>query len=120
MVSWQFGAGDRNSLSADIHQLLSDGYQTFNYQKRDAGSLKYQYRISPKTTITVLGGLVDLWTNPTRAQVAEFGDDFLLSSDPGTPTAPNPYFYGYNFYHVQTDFEYIGFHTHPHKRLRVD
>ncbi|MGD0139831.1 MAG: TonB-dependent receptor [Tepidisphaeraceae bacterium] len=36
--SGQFGPGDRNSLSADIHQLLSDGYQTFNYQKRDAGS----------------------------------------------------------------------------------
>jgi iron complex outermembrane recepter protein len=126
MDSGQFGPGDRNSLSADIHQLLSDGYQTFNYQKRDAGSLKYQYRISPKTTITVFGGLVDLWTNtpnttnPTRAQVAEFGDDFLLSSDPGTPTAPNPYFYGYNFYHVQTDFEYIGFHTDLDNGWRFD
>ena len=32
--SGQFGPGDRSSLSADIHQLLSDGYQTFNYQKR--------------------------------------------------------------------------------------
>ncbi len=46
--SGQFGPGDRNSLSADIHQLLSDGYQTFNYQKRDAGSLKYQYKFPRK------------------------------------------------------------------------
>ena len=69
---------------------------------------------------------MDLWnntpntTNPTRAQVAEFGDDFLLSSNPGTPTAPNPYFYGYNYYHVQTDFEYIGFHTDLDNGWRFD
>jgi len=108
--SGQFGPHDKSSLFADIHQMLSDGYQTFNRQKRDAGSLKYQYRLSEKAVITVFGGVLDDWnntpntTNPTRAQVAQFGDNFLLNNDP-----TSAYYYGYNFYHVQTDFEYIGF-----------
>jgi len=108
--SGQFGPHDKSSLFADVHQLLSDGYQTFNRQKRDAGSLKYQYRLSEKAVITVFGGVLDDWnntpntTNPTRAQVAQFGDNFLLNNDP-----TSAYYYGYNFYHVQTDFEYICF-----------
>jgi iron complex outermembrane receptor protein len=111
--SGQFGHNRNNDFFIDIHQLLSDGYQTYNRQKRVAGDGKYQYRPSNKTTVTGYAGLVDIWnntpntTNPTRAQVAQYGVNYLLSGDPGTPTAPNPYYYGYNFYHVQTDFEYI-------------
>ena len=110
-----FGKGNRNSFLTDIQQLLSDGYQTYNRQKRVAGYGKYQYRFTDRTSLMLYGGLVDIWTNtpnttnPTRAQVAQFGDNYLLSGDPGTPTAPNPYYYGYNFYHVQTDFEYAAF-----------
>jgi iron complex outermembrane receptor protein len=84
---------------------LSDGYQTYNYQKRVAGFIKYQYRLNDRTTFTLFSGLVDLWTNtpnlkgPTRAAVAQFGDDYLLSGDPNRSD-----YYGYNFYHVQTDF----------------
>jgi iron complex outermembrane receptor protein len=112
--SGRFGAGDKNSLFLNVHQMESDGYQTFNYQKRDAGQGKYQYRLSDKTSIYAYGSEVDIWTNtpnttnPTAAQVAQFGDNFLLESNPGTPTNPNPLYYGYNYYHVQTDFEYIG------------
>ena len=74
--------------------------------------LKYQYRLNDRTTITIIGGLVDLWTNtpnlkgPSRAQIATFGDNYLLSGDPNDPN-----YYGYNFYHVQTDFEYIGINS---------
>src|SRR6266581_3941788 len=74
--------------------------------------MKYQYRLNDRTTFTVFGGLVDLWTNtpnlkgPTRAQVAQFGDNYLLSGDPARTD-----YYGYNFYHVQTDFEYFGIHS---------
>ncbi len=39
--SGQFGPGDKSSLFVDMHQLLSDGYETYNYQKQVAGSLKY-------------------------------------------------------------------------------
>jgi iron complex outermembrane receptor protein len=35
--------------------------------------------------------------------VAQFGDNYLLSDDPSQPN-----YFGYNFYHVQTDFEYFG------------
>ncbi len=111
-----FGPGNRNSFLMDIQQLLSDGYQTDNAQKRVAGYGKYQYRFSDRSALTLYGGLVDIWTNtpnttnPTRAQVAQFGDNFLLDSTPFLPSgAPDPYYYGYNFYHVQTDFEYASY-----------
>jgi iron complex outermembrane receptor protein len=113
-----FGPGNRNDLTVDVHQLLSDGYQTDNFQKRDAGSLKYQYRLSPRSTVTVFTGILDLWNNtptntsPTRAQVAQYGNNFLLDGTPFLPGgAPDAYFFGYNKYHVQTDFEYIGFNS---------
>ena len=107
--SGQFGPGKKSSLTVNLHQMLSDGYQTYNYQKRVAGFIKYQYRLSDRTTFTLFSGLVDLWTNtpnlkgPSRAQIAQFGDNYLLSGDPSQPN-----YYGYNFYHVQTDFSYIG------------
>ena len=113
MDSGQFGGqSKKSSLTINLHQMLSDGYQTYNYQKRVAGFIKYQYRLNDKTTITAFSGLVDLWTNtpntkgPTRAQVAQFGYDYLMSGD---PTQAN--YYGYNYYHIQTDFEYVGLHS---------
>jgi iron complex outermembrane recepter protein len=87
-----FGPGSRNSFLMNVQQLLSNGYQTFNNQKRDAGYGKYQYRVSDRSSLTLYGGLVDIWTNtpnttnPTRAQVAEFGDNYLLD---GTPLLSN-------------------------------
>jgi iron complex outermembrane receptor protein len=108
--SGQFGGKSRkSSFVVNLHQMLSDGYQTYTYQKRVAGFLKYQYRLTDRTTFTVFAGLVDLWTNTpntkgaTRAQIAQFGDDYLMSGDPSQAN-----YYGYNFYHVQTDFEYFG------------
>ncbi len=113
-----FGPGNKSSFLMDIQQLLSSGYQTDNFQKRVAGYGKYQYRFSDRTSITAYGGLVDIWTNtpnttnPTSAQVAQFGDNFLLQGNEFTSSgAPNPYFFGFNFYHVQTDFEYADFNT---------
>jgi len=111
--SGQFGGNSKkSSLFLDFHQLLSDGYQTYNYQKRVAGATKYQYRLSDKTQITVDFGMIDLWTNtpdwvaPQRSQVAQFGNNFLMNGDPSSP-----FYYGYSFYHVQTDFGYIGVHS---------
>ena len=113
MDSGDFGGkGKKSSLFVDVHQLLSDGYQTYNHQKRDAGSLKYQYKVLEKTTITAYFGDIDLWTNtpdtnaPSRAQVAQFGDNFLLNNNPASP-----FFYRYSYYHIQTDFGYIGVHS---------
>jgi iron complex outermembrane receptor protein len=113
-----FGNGSKNSFLTDIQQLLSDGYQTYNRQKRVAGYGKYQYRISDRSSFTLYGGLVDIWTNtpnttnPTRAQVAQFGDNYLLDGTPLLSTGtPDPYYYGYNTYHVQTDFEYAAYNA---------
>ncbi len=113
-----FGPGSRNSFLWDIQQLLSDGYQTYNRQKRVAGYGKYQYRVSDRSSLTLYGGLVDIWTNtpkttnPTRAQVAEFGDNYLLDGTSFLPNGtPDPYYYGYAFYHVQTDFEYAAYNA---------
>ena len=113
-----FGKGSKNSFLTDIQQLLSDGYQTYNRQKRVAGYGKYQYRISDRSSFTLYGGLVDIWTNtpnttnPTRAQVAQFGDNYLLDGTPLLSTGtPDPYYYGYNTYHVQTDFEYAAYNA---------
>jgi iron complex outermembrane receptor protein len=123
--SGQFGLFGKNekksSLFIDLHQLLSDGYETYNRQKRDAGSLKYQYKVSGKTVVTAYLGIIDLWTNtpdssaPTRADVATFGDNYLLNGD---PTSPN--YYRYSFYHVQTDFVYIGLKTDLGHGWRLD
>ena len=111
-----FGKDSKNSFLMDIQQLLSDGYQTYNRQKRVAGYGKYQYRISSNSSLTLYGGLVDIWTNtpkttnPTRAQVAEYGDNYLLDGTPFLANGtPDPYYYGYDFYHVQTDFEYAAY-----------
>ena len=113
-----FGPGKKDSVLFNINAMTSDGYQTYNYQQRDAGYGKFQHRFSDRTSLSLYGGVVDIWnntpntTNPTRAQVAQYGDNYLLDSTPllanGTP---DPYYYGYNTYHVQTDFEYAAFNS---------
>jgi iron complex outermembrane receptor protein len=111
-----WGPGKKEAVLFNFNQMTSDGYQTFNNQQRDAGYAKFQHRFSDKSSLSLYGGVVDIWnttpntTNPTRAQVAQFGDNFLLTNTPfladGTP---DPYYYKYNTYHVQTDFEYLHF-----------
>jgi iron complex outermembrane receptor protein len=105
----RFGSNGSSNLLVEAHDMRSDGYQTYNYQRRDAVSGKYQYNLSDQTSLTVFGAFIDLYTNtpnfngPTRAQVAQFGNNYLMSGDPSQAT-----YYGYNFYHVPTDFEYAG------------
>ena len=106
------GKNKKSNLLLNVHNLSSDGYQTYNYQNRWAGSAKYQYKATEKTVITAFTGVVDLASNtpnvkgPTRAQVAQFGDNYLLNSNPN-----DPLYYKYNFYQIPTDFEYVGLHS---------
>jgi iron complex outermembrane receptor protein len=121
-----FGPGKKEAVLFDFNHMTSDGYQTYNSQQRDAGYGKFQHRFNETSTLSLYGGVVDIWnntpntTNPTRAQVAQYGVNYLLNNCPtgaaGTnctpgiaPGAPDPYYFGYNTYHVQTDFEYIDF-----------
>jgi iron complex outermembrane receptor protein len=110
--SGQLGASGKSRLLVEGHQTQSDGYQTFNDIKVDAFSAKYQYAASADTTITAFSSVEDMNSNTpnqkgaTRAQIQQFGDNFLMTSDPASPL-----YYGYNFYRVPTNFEYIGVKT---------
>jgi len=105
----KFGTNGSSRLLVDAHHMNSDGYQTYNYQKRDAVSAKYQYDLSANTVLTAFGSYIDVKANTpnqkgaTRAQVAQFGNNFLMTGDPTSPL-----YYGYNFYHIPSDFEYVG------------
>ena len=68
--SGQFGPDKKSSLTINVHQMLSDGYQTYNYQKRVAGFIKYQYRLTDRTTFTLFsraGRSVDQHPEPQGA-----------------------------------------------------
>ena len=115
------GSAKKSNLLLNIHNLSSDGYQTFNYQDRWAGSAKYQYKFSDKTVLTAFTGVVDLASNtpnvkgPTRAQVAQFGDNYLLNNNPS-----DPLYYKFNFYQIPTDFEYADLNSDLGGGWRVD
>ena len=47
--------------------------------------------------------------------MAQFGDNYLLSDDPSQPN-----YFGYNFYHVQTDFEYFGIKSDLGRGWKLD
>ncbi|WP_295993791.1 TonB-dependent receptor [Rugamonas sp.] len=117
----QFGENGNQNLLFNVQDMKSDGYQTFNDQKRGAASFKYQNAINSDTTLTAFGSYLNLKNNtpsikgPTRAQVAQYGNDYLLSAD---PTQAN--YYGYNFYNITTDFEYVGLTTNLGHGWKLD
>jgi iron complex outermembrane recepter protein len=120
--SGNFGGSDKKSnLFVDVHHTSSDGYQTFNYQTRNAGSLKYQYQLSAKTVLTGFSGVVWVDANTpnlasTRQQLITNGDNYLLQNT--DPTQAN--YYPYNHYHVPTDFEYVGVDSDLGRGWRVN
>ena len=105
----QFGPGGKMSMLIDVLQVRSDGYLSYNFLKRNGFSTKWQYRVTPRTTITAFTSIGELRSNTpdttaaTRAQIAQYGDRYLLVND---PTQGN--YYGYNYYHIPSDFDYIG------------
>ena len=119
--SGRFGAEGKSRLIVEGHDMRSDGYQTYNFQHRDAFSAKYQFAKSDDTVITAFTSVMDLHSNTpdqkgsTRAQIQQFGDDFLMTNDPASPL-----YYGYNFYHVPTHFEYIGVRTRIARGWTID
>src|SRR5689334_18426995 len=110
--SGRFGPGGKSRLLVEAHEMKSDGYQTFNYQDRKAFSTKYQYTVNDTTAITAFSSVMQLNSNTpnqkgsTRAQIAQFGDNFLMSGDPSSPL-----YYKFNFYSIPTNFEYLGVKT---------
>jgi iron complex outermembrane receptor protein len=127
--SGEFGPGHKFNVMLDVHHMTSDGYQTFNFNRRDAGDIQFQYKLSDKTSLTGYSGVIQLSANapnfsPTRCQMygalsgytcattlapfAGSGVNFLNTNN----SDPELYLdYQYNFYHVPTDFEYVDYHT---------
>ena len=107
--SGRLGGSGKTNFVVDAHRMTSDGYQTYNKQERNAFMGKLRYNVNDRLMFTAFSGIIDLHANtpnqkgPTRSQVQQFGDNFLMTGDPASPL-----YYGYNFYHVPTDFEYVG------------
>ena len=119
-------AGHKLNFQLDVHHLQSEGYQTFNYQTRNAGDIKVQYKFSDKTVLTGFSGVIWLDANTpnfnaTRCQMYGAGTgytctgttlypqtgagiNFLLTNNSDPLIYLN---YQYNTYHVPTDFEYV-------------
>ena len=136
-----FGGPPKSNLFMDVHRMTSDGFQTYNNQMQNAGSIKYQYRFSDQTVLTGYSGVIHqdastpnfsstrcqtLGASPTgawscsSATLAPFagsGIQFLMTnnSDP-----VNWLDQKYNVYHVLTDFEYVGFKTAFGKSWSLD
>jgi iron complex outermembrane receptor protein len=108
----QFGPNGSSNLLINLHEMKSDGYQTFNKQKRDAASLKYRYQLSDDTAITLFSSWLNLTNNTpnikgvTRANVDQGIYNSLLSDD---TTKGN--YWGFNFYDITTAFSYLGVTT---------
>jgi iron complex outermembrane receptor protein len=115
------GKTKRNNLLMNVNHLTSDGYQTYNYQNRYGGDAKYQLRINDRTILTGYTSIMALSANtpnikgPTRAQVAQFGDNYLLS---GNPADAN--FYKFNWYQIPSDFDYVGINSEVGAGWRIE
>jgi len=107
--SGQLGSNGKTNFVVDAHHMSSDGYQTYNSQRRDAFMGKVRYNAADWLQLSGFTSIIKVFSHtpnqkgPTRAQVEQFGDNFLMTNDPSSPL-----YYGYNFYHVPTDFEYAG------------
>ncbi|HXI27427.1 MAG TPA: TonB-dependent receptor, partial [Vicinamibacterales bacterium] len=110
--SGRLGDEGRHRLMIDAHHMESDGFQTFNYQRREAFSAKYQWTPSSNSAVTAFTSIMGLHSNTpnqkgaTRQQIQQFGDNFLMTDSPTSPL-----YYKFNFYHIPTDFEYVGYRT---------
>ena len=108
--SGRLGADGHSRFMFDAHDMRSDGYQTFNYQRREAFSAKYQYTPDANSAVTAFSSIMGLHSNTpnqkgaTRQQIQQFGQNFLMTDVPTSPL-----YYRFNFYHIPTDFEYVGY-----------
>ena len=96
--SGTFGPGHKFNLNVDVHHLGSDGYQTYNYQTRNAGDIQVQYKLSDKTTITGYSAVIWLDANTpnfnaTRCQMYGAGATYTCTGS-NAPFAGS----GINFY----------------------
>ena len=141
--SGELGAAHKAGFSIDVQHMDSKGYETNNFQNRNAGSIKAQYKFSDKTVLSGFSGVV--WVdantpnfNATRCQMYGVGSGYTCFAS-GTSGSLAPYTgagirfylsdntdplmylnYGYNNYHVPTDFEYVRLHMERAHNITID
>lgn len=109
------GKNPKANLWFEGHHMTSDGYQTNNDQQRTAGTVKFGYKFSDKTYLSLVGTLVLVDSNtpnndPTRQQIAIHGDNYIMDANPLNPDGTaNSLYYRYYTYHIPTNFEVITF-----------
>jgi iron complex outermembrane receptor protein len=74
--SGAFG-GRKSNLLVDVQHMQSKGFETDNFQNRNAGMLKYVYKFSENNVLTGFAGVVWLDANtpnnnPTRGQISTY------------------------------------------------
>ncbi len=134
-------SGKLNML-ADVHHLQSHGYQSLNNQNENAGNIKIGYKLTDNTSLTGYSGVVWVDANTpnfsaTRCQMYGVGSGYGCTVSGTNQLYPytgyglnflntnnsNPYLYldtQYNYYHVPTDFEYVGVHTELGHNITLD
>jgi iron complex outermembrane recepter protein len=142
--SGYLGAAHKAAFELDVQHMDSKGYETNNFQNRNAGSIKVQYKFSPQTILTGFSGVVWVDANTpnfaaTRCQMygASSANSTTTCIASGTTllpytgagirflnadnTDPLDYLdYKYNYYHVPTDFEYVGLHMERSHGIIID
>jgi iron complex outermembrane receptor protein len=125
---FNFGAFANNKAHfwLEGHHMTSDGYQSNNNQVRTAASAKFDYKFSDRTYLTLVGTNVIVDSNTpnndaTRAQLAQFGDNFLMDSYATNPDgSSNALYYRFYTYHVPTNFEVFTLTSDLGKGWKID
>jgi iron complex outermembrane receptor protein len=142
--SGPLGPGHKINLDLDVHHIQSHGYQTLNNQAYNSGDIKVVYNINPKLTLTGFSEVIWVDANTpnfsaTRCQMYGVSSTAYSCALAGTTTGLYPYTGAginflntnnsdpelyldeqYNYYHVPTDFEYVGVHKTLGKGFTFD
>jgi iron complex outermembrane receptor protein len=111
----EFNTGDLQQLGDaramfGYTQSSSDGYLTGASQRRENAYFKFEKPLGDDTVLTLFGTYTKIHQNTpygsSAAQIAEFGPDYGLSSNPLSQA-----YSGFNYDLINTDFEYIGIQT---------
>lgn len=102
-----------STLQLNFQEIKSDGYLNLNSIKSDNYMFKFTRAVGSDSLLTVFLSANKIFyaqndnnKGPTLAQVAAFGKNFSLNTD---PTSFN--YVGYNYTHKDTDFSYARVET---------
>jgi iron complex outermembrane receptor protein len=102
----------------DSDYQSSKGYQTFSPKQDVAATAKFDYKISPRTQLTVIGTniIVDAFQNndPTRRQLLHHGDRYLYENTETNSAYAStskyyydPQYWRFSVYHVASFFDIV-------------